>query len=334
MTRVAVLFTVAGAQAAFADDAADISAARQFGIEGVTLAEQGQCAQAVDRLTRAEKLHHAPTTAERLGECEVELGKLVAGTERLQRVLREPLTADSPPAFVEARARASRVLKGALPRVASLRISVHAPAGVGFSVAVDAEPISEVFLDNPRPTDPGTHEVSVSAEGHLTSKSSVRLGDGESAQVNLTLEVDPNAALRKRTPPKEPEVVDRAPAAHGAGTHPLKVGGGVALGIGAAGLAFGVVAGVLVSGHAAKLQSGCTSQDAAGHPVCPDALRTELDEAKRWSMLSTVGYAVGGGIAAVGLLLILLAPSSSEAAAGVALTPQLGLGYLGIAGRF
>src|SRR6516162_7627595 len=69
---------------------ADVNAARELGKEGIKLADSGKCDQAIDRFTRAEKLYHAPSVLERLGECQVKTGKLVAGTESLQRVVHEP----------------------------------------------------------------------------------------------------------------------------------------------------------------------------------------------------------------------------------------------------
>src|SRR5712671_5018105 len=71
--------------------ASDIANARTLGVEGVEAADRGDCTTAIDRLWRAESLYHAPTILGRLGECQVALGKLVAGTETLQRVVREPI---------------------------------------------------------------------------------------------------------------------------------------------------------------------------------------------------------------------------------------------------
>jgi hypothetical protein len=64
-----------------ADEAAEnIAAARTLGIQGVQLAEAGKCPEAIEKLTRAEALHHAPTILGRLGECQVNVGEVVIGT--------------------------------------------------------------------------------------------------------------------------------------------------------------------------------------------------------------------------------------------------------------
>jgi len=65
----------------YADEAAEnTAAARTLGIEGVQLADAGKCPEAIEKLSRAEALHHAPTILGRLGECQVNVGEVVTGT--------------------------------------------------------------------------------------------------------------------------------------------------------------------------------------------------------------------------------------------------------------
>src|SRR3954469_3008571 len=101
MKKISAFFAIAlTSSAAYADtSAADMAAARALGTDGIKLANRGKCAEAIEKLDRAEKLYHAPTTLERLGECHVEIGKLVLGTEELRRVVREQLATDAPKAF-------------------------------------------------------------------------------------------------------------------------------------------------------------------------------------------------------------------------------------------
>ena len=97
------------------ENAADVGTARSLGTEGLRLAESGNCAAAVEKLSRAEKLHHAPTTLERLGECEITLGRIVEGTEDLRRVTLEHIPPHSPAVFVTAQARARTALERRAP---------------------------------------------------------------------------------------------------------------------------------------------------------------------------------------------------------------------------
>ena len=82
--------------------AADVAAARALGQEGVKLADAGNCSEALNKLERAEKMFHAPTTLGRLGECQVMMGKLVEGTENLHRVVLETLSPTAPLVFSQA----------------------------------------------------------------------------------------------------------------------------------------------------------------------------------------------------------------------------------------
>src|SRR5690606_34477298 len=111
------------------------AAARSLGVEGIKAANAGDCETAVDKLSRAEALYHAPTILGRLGECQVALGKLVEGTENLNKVVREQLPDDAPAAFFKARERAQKVLDQALPKIAKLKINVD-PHVAGLEVRI------------------------------------------------------------------------------------------------------------------------------------------------------------------------------------------------------
>src|SRR5262245_54021747 len=91
-------------------DPDQIAVARALGRAGVAEAEVGDCEAAVAKLARAEALFHAPTTAEPLGECQIKLGKILLGTDTLQKLVHEQLPANAPPAFVAAQQRAREVL--------------------------------------------------------------------------------------------------------------------------------------------------------------------------------------------------------------------------------
>ena len=200
MTFVATSLTLATSlHAAHADDpsATDIAAARDLGKEGVLLANDGKCTEAVDKLQRAEKLFHAPTILGRLGECQVSLGKIVEGTENLQRVVHEPLTSSSPPAYVAAVERAQKVLALARPRIAKLTINLNVPADVSATVTIDGELVSSGLIGGARPTNPGVHTVEAIATGYRSAKAQVTLADGATSSVTLTIDTrDDGAAVK------------------------------------------------------------------------------------------------------------------------------------------
>lgn len=361
LSTTVVLTGLLAPSAALADDSpADVAAARQLGVEGVQLADKGKCADAVEKLERAEKLHHAPTTAERLGECDIELGHLVAGTEILQRLVREQLGPNPPAAFTASVQKAQKLLPTVLPRIGKLHVTVAAPPGSKFGVKVDGQPLSDALVDADRPTDPGMHTVEASGAGLLTASQKVTLKEGETQKVPLTLEADPNAATAAPVP-VVPEgggagAASGAPAQPAAGQAPSTVGtepppesapasrstapAFVAFGVGAIGIGVGAVTGVLAMSKASSIDKACPSKQ------CPATEQSDLDSAKTLGTVSTVGFIIGGvGVVAGVLLLVTGNPPSSASASKtarverltsstVSVEPVVGARYLGLHGSF
>lgn len=317
-------FVVFAPSAARADDASGMATARAIGTEGVMLAEQGRCVEAIPKLERAELLYHAPTTAAPLGECYIQIGKLVMGTEMLQRLVREPPTPNRP-AFTVAVARAQKVLDETLPRIGALHVSVQSPAGASKKMSIDGEVLSDAFFDVDRPTDPGRHTIQVTAPGYLPASAEVTVKEADVLRVQLKLEPDPNA----------PVVADSADAKS---TSTIEGGRSkapavIAYGFGVAGVAVGAAFGLVASGKASDAESKCPNR------VCVSGSEgaRDLDNAKSSATISTVGFVVGGVGVATGTVLLLLARSSSSsstASASARIEPRIGVGFAGLGGSF
>jgi hypothetical protein len=318
----------AGRAAAQEDAAADTAAARKLGWEGLKLADAGNCPEAIDKLSRSEAMHHAVSVLERLGECQVRVGKLVAGIEALRRVLREPLAPDAPAPFVAAQQRAQQVLAEAKPRVARLKVAVAAPASAAIWVTIDGvnEPIAN--LNSDRFVDPGDHVVAAGAPGFRESKATVHLGEGGADSVALTLEVDPNAAA---TPPQPsagatPATPSPASAPPAQSNH---TAAWIAGGVGVVGLGFGVAFGLGAMGEKNTLDSACTGN------VCPASQRGTADTGARLGTISTVGFIVGGvGLATGAALFFLDVGGSSSESSGPRASAYVGPGSAGVVGAF
>jgi hypothetical protein len=312
-----------------ADDSPEnISAARTLGIQGVQLADAGKCPEAIEKLKRAESLHHAPTILGRLGECQVNVGEIVEGTENLNLVVREPLAPSAPKVFFDAQTRAQKVLTAATPKIAHLVIHLT-PADVKASVAVAGKSVPAALIGAERPTNPGTHQVTAVAEGYKPASATVTLAEGGHQDITLLLEKDPSAVAAlpppvttqptptNTAPPPEPVAKKSNTAAY------------VAFGVGAAGLVVGSVTGALAFGKAGD----CPDK------VCPD--QDTLDSAKSFATISTVSFGVGIAGVAVGTILLLTgnkdeAPAAAKAkpAPKFAMKPYLGLGSIGLTGSF
>jgi hypothetical protein len=303
----------ASAGPAFAQEeptSGDVAAARSLGQEGVKLADSGNCNEAIDRLARAEKMFHAPTTLGRLGECQVQVGRIVEGTENLNRVVREQLAPGAPAAFSAAQERAKKVLEEAKPKIAKLKIAVAAPPDAQVTVKIDGENVPLANLNMNRPIDPGEHTVEATAPGFKQAMAKVKLAEGGVDSIALTLEADPNASKAAPPPAAVPPPAQQQPA-----VQPDRVDSGssripayAAFGVGIVGLGVGTVTGLMASSKKSDLESQC---DASSQ--CPESARKTLDSGKTLGTVSTVGFIVGGIGIVAGVVLYLTSGSSSSA---------------------
>lgn len=324
------LALIAWSSAAFAQSQAEnMAAARSLGIAGVELADQGKCKEALEKLERAEALYHAPSILGRLGECQVEVGKIVLGTENLNRVVREQLPANAPQAFVIAQERAKKVLERALPRIAYLTVRVE-PQTVGAQVTVGGTPVPAALLGAERPTDPGVHEVVANAAGYNAAKTSVTLAEGSHQQVSLVLTVDPNAAAAVPAAVVAPVTPAAAPtqpdAAAPASSGPNRTAAYVAFGVGGAGLLTGTITGILAMTKEGSLE--CPDNH------CPPAEHDALDSAKTLATISTIGFGVGLAGAATGVVLWMTGSKAEASVGSVRARPWIAGHTMGLEGSF
>lgn len=324
---VAALSTVA-LSAHADDDPSAIAAARAIGIEGLKLAEAGNCQDAIEKLERAEKLHHAPTTQYKLGECHIKLGHLVLGTEHLRRLTRETLDPKAPPAFGAAQKNAQKLLDETAPRIAQLHVNVALPPGVQPQVTIDGEAIPPALVEIDRPTDPGPHTIEATAVGHKKTAQQIVLKEGERLTVELTPEVDKNAVeepapapvpnANAEPPPPPPPA--KVPPPEKPGVDPWRVAGWSLVGVGAAGLVTGIIAGSMGLGTKSDLNTECDPQK-----VCGPEQQDKIDRLQTEATIGTVGFIVGAVGLAGGGALLLFGPKSNV---------TVGLGTVGYRGTF
>ena len=334
VTLVTALGVSGRAAAEDTNQAENTAAARSLGIEGVQLAEAGKCDQAIEKLSRAESLYHAPTILDRLGECQIATGQIVLGTENLNRVVREPLAANAPKAFRDAQERARKALDAALPRIGHLTVTVE-PKEAKITVTVGGAPVPEALIGAERPTDPGTHEVVATAPGYLTQKTTVTLAEGGHEAVTLRLTLDPNAPKPGAEVPGAVAAVPVAPPppppAAAESSNGTKTLGFVLIGVGAA----GVVVGSITGGMALQKKSGldCPDNQCSGSEV------DDLHGARHLALASTISFAVGIPAAVIGTVLLLTSSKSQQRAEKVpakhfAASPYIGPSSAGVLGSF
>jgi hypothetical protein len=316
-----------------ADDdpsAAETAAARSLAIDGLKLAKAGQCEEAIDKLERAEKLHHSPIVMARLGECYITQGKLVQGSELLRKVLREPAPTETSPALEQARERAQTLIRETKPKIAALTLTVNGAKDAAISVTVDGDAVPSTVLGVELPVDPGEHAIEATAPGYFKATGKTTLISGEKRAFVLELKPDPNAAVSAPSPtpaasgerkgPVRFESAPRisrvnAPAEPPEDSATGKTLAYVSYGVGVAGIGVG-----LVFGRAAMQERDQLDRECPGR-VCDSGHQSRLDGAKTKGLVSTICFGVGGAGALLGTVFLLTSGSPASASASQSL-PQ------------
>jgi hypothetical protein len=189
-------------------------------------------------------------------------------------------------------------------------------------VQLDGKTLGAATLGAAVPVDPGTHEVTASADGYEPWQRTVEVGD-EADRVTVKIG---DLTVRPGEPgpaPPEPEVPGPAKS-----SSPLPVVGWTAFGVGAATL---VASGAL--GIAAALQRDAANEECEGR-FCTDEGLAMHDTSRDLATASTVTFIVGLTAAAAGLTLVLVAPSSDGEQARLRIGPTAGGAYVGIGGAW
>lgn len=325
-------------------DAATVGAARSLAVEGVKLADAGDCQGALAPLTKAEGLYHSQIVASRLGECEISTGRLIEGTERLRKLLREPQPENPSPAVQRAFSQAQSLVDQTTPKLAAIKLAVVGPDLNKVTVKVNGKPVMAATLGVEFPVNPGTQDVEVEAPGYFPASESVALAPGQKQTVSLELRARPPevAASAPKTPNKEqttPKPVE--PPTHKAADPEVRDSDSssnvpvyISYAVGLVGL--GVGAGY---GYAAKSDHDALVENCPGN-VCPGDQKGALDAAKNKGTIATVGLGVGAAGIVLGTILLLVGGDDEPETTAkvmnedVAFKPWIGVDQLGVAAKF
>ncbi len=293
------------ASSALAQSDADKATARNLFHEGQQALAAKDCETAADRYERADKLYQAPTIMLGLARAYVCLGKFVKGKEKYNLVMREQLPAGASQAFKDAVQDARKEIVGLDGKIGYLTLTVQGPAAEAAKVTIDGEEMPAAALGVRRPLDPGQHVIRADAVGWKPNEATVTITALQNTPFTVSLQVDPN------------DVGGDASPGGGSSGDTLRLVGYIGLGVGAAGLIFGGISGGLAIGKRGDLTDACTEDG-----KCPADQQSNLDDFNTFGTISTVGFIAGGVLAAVGLVLVLVAPSGgSQEGATLSVSP-------------
>jgi hypothetical protein len=181
----------------------------------------------------------------------------------------------------------------------------------------------------PVPIDPGEHVLEAAQPGKLPWKTKITVD----AKPGVTTVQVPALADAPVTGPlaQPPGTSTVPPPAGGSG---WAIPGAAVMGVGGAALVVGVVTGVMSLSKMSDLKSKCPGF--ATMP-CPGSLQDEGNNAGLLGNVSTAAIVVGGAaVVAGGVLLLVKRPAATPASASAGATwgVALGVGRIGVEGRF
>jgi hypothetical protein len=282
------------------------AAAEELFKQGRAALEAKDYATACAKLAESNRLERAVGTLISLAQCEEAQDKLASARQHWQEA------ADFADALHDRLNRGPAAhqrfaeLDKRVPRL-TVRRSPSAPASL--TVKRDDVTLTAASLGSALPVDPGKHVLVVSADRHDSKTFEVTVAEGETREI----EVEPGAEIASPPPTPSTLTYDSARPNDAAS---MRTAGYIVGGAGVVGLGLGVVFGLRAKSKWDSAQSDCKI-DACG--AGSDA-RKEKDDAATAGTVSTIAFVVGGAALATGVVLIVLAPSSSTTSA----TPSSG----------
>jgi hypothetical protein len=268
--------------------------------EALELMHEQRWREAQSLLARAYRLVPAPTIAELEGRSLEAMGRLLEAMERYVAATKAEIGPRSPRAFRRAMREAADAIERLEPKIPKLTVVLDGPVPEGASVEIriDGEAVERAQIST-RPVDPGEHVVAAAINGRVMVEDHVLLQERDRKKVVLGLPAVPPQDRREpeRVPVSPPETKGGSP----------QTWGWAFLGVGAAGVTVGAVAGVVMLDAQSELDDGCK-------PECPRALEADLSRFRTARAISSVGYVVGaiGLVTGAGVLLLTPAPEPEK----------------------
>lgn len=331
-TLVAAVLAVAAAGAPATaraqSSAQDSAVAQSLYDQARKLTAGGQYPDACPKFEESQRLDPTPVTQFWLADCYEHVGRTASAWSSFLDLAAAAKRNGGPKA--DEREKVARDRANAVqPKLTQLVVAV--PAGTriaGLVVKRDGEALHEGQWGSPVPVDPGNHTIEASAPGKQTW---TKTQDVEGAGQTVTVQVDAltDAPVAAAVPPAGASPAGSPAAAGGspapapvdvppdtsASSSPLKTVGLVAAGVGVVGLGVGAFFGVKALGKNSDANNGHCGGSLGGANACDATGVQDRSDAVSAGNVSTILFVAGGVLAAGGVTLWLLAPSSHVQAA-------------------
>jgi hypothetical protein len=278
--------------------------------EGRRAAQAHDWALACRKFQESHDREPAPGTLLNLADCEEKRGQLVEAFAHFEAATHQ--FKDERSAFALRRATAVGL------RTPRLTLSLRSPSPSGTVVERDGMPVNAESLGNPVAMDPGEHTIVVRARGRSEVRTTIRLSEGETREIELTAGVPIVSAavappvLLQATEPSVHAPEDKpeaTPNKDASTTSPLKSAAIVSFVAGGVGVGLGIAGGIITLNAKSTVDTNCPASGCN-----PTGLSAE-SRGSTWSTVSTVSFIAGGVGLASGIAFWLAQPKSTSASA-------------------
>ncbi|HEY8076745.1 MAG TPA: hypothetical protein VIF62_21615 [Labilithrix sp.] len=275
--------------------------------EGRALMASGDIAHACTKFAESQRLEPAAGTLLNLAECLDKRGLSASAAATYEDAAQAAHQRGRADWEKLARDRAA-ALEKIVPRVTLVVSAEHAAAHIALS-----EGGAALEADKPLTIDPGSHTIQAAIPDRAPWTATFEVKNGDVLRVDVS-HAAPEAGAASASSPVVTE--------SGSDVRTL---GLAAAGVGAAGVAFGAIAGLIAIGAHSEAVSKCASYP----DDCPsDGSGTRANQrAQTWATISTIAFVAGGALLAGGAVLYFTAPRSSAA---VQLAPSVAAGRAGV----
>ncbi len=293
------------APSARADETGDKAVAEALFRAAKEQKDKGNLAEACPKFAESHRLDPKPGTILNLALCHEAEGK----------------TATAWADFGEAATLASRAKQGdrekfARGKAAELEqklsyVTFTPPAELAndtsLSVSVDGKALTAAAIGTKVPLDPGDHTIEAKAAGKLPWSSNVTIAEGPSEKTITIPSLEPEKANEPAPPPSAEPVAPPPNEGSSSDGSVQRLAGWIAIGVGAAGIGVGGIFGMRTLSAKDDVDAHC-----AGSFCDAEGLEAN-DRAYTSATISTIGFFAGAGVAVLGAVLLLTAPSRTPA---------------------
>jgi len=296
--------------------------------DGRRLMGEHKFAEACPKLAESQRLAPSGGTLLNLADCYEHTGQTASAWVAWKDVASRANAAGKGDVEKRAQTRAAALE----PALAKLTIAVDAGSDVsGLDVKRDGVEVGHAEFGSAIPVDPGAHLIEASAPKKKAFSVKVDVVPKQTdARVTVTLEDDPAASTPPPPPETTPSTAVPPPGSpsteQGGGGTVVKTLGVVVGGVGVAGLVLGTV---FALNAKSKNDQALEPQNCRTSSLCTQTGLNLTSDARTSAAESTVAFTVGGLLVAGGVLMWVVAPSSTKTT-GVRVLPLLSASTAGV----